>query len=217
MLSIESGAPRQQAGVVMMITLIVLVAMTLAGLSLTRSVDTSGLIAGNLAFHESALQSVDPALEKAVDWMEGNANNVANPNGESVLYGLVPANGYTAWGDSAPGATQINPTVDPETGLQTQTWDQFWTTVLAANGRTVTLSGEDAAGNTVSYSIQRLCAAAGAVALSCSLPPNSAITGQSQSGGSSNLNFQNSAYYRITVRIDGPHNTVAYAQALASM
>ena len=41
---------RKQSGVVLFISLIILVAMSLAGIALIRSVDTSNLIAGNLAF-----------------------------------------------------------------------------------------------------------------------------------------------------------------------
>jgi Tfp pilus assembly protein PilX len=39
-----------QQGVVLLMALIMLVALTLAGIALVRSVDTTNLIAGNLAF-----------------------------------------------------------------------------------------------------------------------------------------------------------------------
>ena len=44
--------PGGQSGVVLFIALIVLVAMSLAGVALVRSVDTNLLIAGNLAFKQ---------------------------------------------------------------------------------------------------------------------------------------------------------------------
>ena len=52
-----SGLPSRQAGAVLIIALFVLIAMTLSALSLMRSVNTTNLIAGNLAFHESAVLS----------------------------------------------------------------------------------------------------------------------------------------------------------------
>jgi Tfp pilus assembly protein PilX len=50
---------RAQQGVVLFIALIVLVAMSLAGIALMRSVDTNVLIAGNLAFRQGATMAGD--------------------------------------------------------------------------------------------------------------------------------------------------------------
>ena len=57
---------RRQRGVVLFISLIVLVAMTLAGVALVRSVDTTNLIAGNLAFKQGATLSGDAAIETEI-------------------------------------------------------------------------------------------------------------------------------------------------------
>src|SRR6185436_14173310 len=63
-------APRNaQRGVVLFIALIVLVAMTLAGIGMMRSVDTNNLIAGNLAFMNAALSAGDAAIEVARNWV----------------------------------------------------------------------------------------------------------------------------------------------------
>jgi Tfp pilus assembly protein PilX len=58
-----------QRGVVLFIALIVLVAMTLAGLAMMRSVDTNNLIAGNLAFKNAAASAGDAAVEAARTWV----------------------------------------------------------------------------------------------------------------------------------------------------
>lgn len=50
---------RAQQGVVLFVALIILVAMTLAGIALMRSVDTNVLIAGNLAFRQGATMAGD--------------------------------------------------------------------------------------------------------------------------------------------------------------
>src|SRR3989304_2733091 len=60
------SAAGSQKGMVLFIALIVLVAMTLAGLALVRSVDTANVIAGNLAFQPSTLQAGDRGVEAAV-------------------------------------------------------------------------------------------------------------------------------------------------------
>ena len=47
----------RQGGVVLMIALIILVALTLGGIALVRSVDTTNLISGNLAFQQAATRA----------------------------------------------------------------------------------------------------------------------------------------------------------------
>ena len=44
------AGPRKQRGTMLIIALIVLVAMTLAGIATMRSVDTATVMAGNIAF-----------------------------------------------------------------------------------------------------------------------------------------------------------------------
>lgn len=63
------AARSAQQGVVLFIALIVLVAMTLAGLAMMRSVDTNNLIAGNLAFKNAASSAGDAAIEAARGWV----------------------------------------------------------------------------------------------------------------------------------------------------
>ena len=75
----RGGARRaRQAGVVLMMALIVLVAMTLAGIALVRSVDTSNIIAGNLAFKQAATNSGDTGVEAAAAWLAANSAALNN-------------------------------------------------------------------------------------------------------------------------------------------
>src|SRR4029450_482258 len=64
--------PRRERGAILFIALIVLVAMSLAGIALMRSVDTNVLIAGNLAFRQGATSAGDWGIESARIWMTGN-------------------------------------------------------------------------------------------------------------------------------------------------
>ena len=54
--------PRKQEGVVLMVALIVLIAMTLAGIGIMRSIDTGTLVAGNIGFRQGAVASADLSL-----------------------------------------------------------------------------------------------------------------------------------------------------------
>jgi Tfp pilus assembly protein PilX len=184
--------------VVLVIALIVLVAMTLAGIALVRSVDTTNVIAGNLAFHQAATHSGDQGVEAAITWL--TANNT------TTLF----ADNYS--GTPASSHAYLAARSDPANG---QSWDAFWNATLA--GQAATLPA-DAGGNTISYVIHRMCQSVGdPAATSCSFAPACNTNGQSQVGGNAFCAHSRQPYYRITSRIVGPRNTVSYIQAIVAM
>lgn len=194
-----------QKGAVLIITLIVLAAMTLAVIALVRSVDTTNVIAGNLAFKQSATHSGDIGVEAGISWLQLNAG--------PTLWNDNIANGYSATRQ------------DPAAG---QTWDAFWT-VLVNAGQVVPLDANadgvadvDAAGNSLFYTIQRLCNATGdpaAPGTGCSVVPAAAATSDSssQDAGTIALQYSGQVYYRITTRINGPRNAVSYIQSIVAL
>jgi len=189
----------RQRGAVLFISLIVLVAMTLAGIAIMRSVDTATLIAGNLAFKQSTIQSSDNGVEQAYTWLVANRATLANTN---------LASGYVS---ARPGA-------DPD-------WNDPLTWASA-----VTL-GADAAGNTASYLVHRLCncqntlynaPCATGEAQQCALTTASSTPpppgeGDSFSVGAPGYLEDPMVYYRITVRTQGPRNTASYVQSMVAM
>ena len=50
----SSAVPCRQRGVVLFVALIAMVVMSLAGVALIRAVDTTGSVAGNIAFREAS-------------------------------------------------------------------------------------------------------------------------------------------------------------------
>lgn len=193
---------RAQSGVVLAIMLIVLVAMTLAAISMVRSVDTTNLIAGNLSFQQAATHSGDTGIELASTWLAANAVGATLDIDDST-------NGYVAGGLNAGPDLTANPP---------QTWNDYWVKTLAA--RAVKATQVDAAGNTVSYIIDRMCNSAGGVTSGASCVGSPTVTlasGNSEEAGEKQLNASSGVYYRITVRVDGPRNTVSYVQAVVSM
>lgn len=195
----QSPSRKPQSGVVLIISLIVLVAMTLAALALIRSADTGNLIAGNMAFQQAATHSAEVGIESAVTWLDAAS--------EATLESDNPTNGYVANGSDsshAPGAAD------------SYSWDQFWAGNIKDSARVVTATEADQAGNTVSYIIDRLCNAVGAKSrTNCVLSPETRVgVGNSAGVGSSQFNAPISVYYRITVRVEGPRNTVSYVQSV---
>ena len=182
----------QQHGAVLLISLVVLVIMTLSALALIRSVNMTNLIAGNLAFRESALLSPERSTEAAMTWLAGA--------GTATLNAASAENGYQAV------------RTDPSAA---QSWDALWQDTL--KGQAVTDS-VDVAGNTVSYVIHRLCDAAGSPqVVNCAKPPN-ANAGGSQTGGGGPLPQTDSqVYYRITTRVAGPRSTTVYTQTIVAI
>lgn len=196
------GKPRKQAGVVLIIALIVLVAMTLAAIALVRSVDTNNIIAGNMAFQQAATHSGDRGVEAAINWLQ--TNNIA---GGSALNTDDSTNGYNTSG--------ILAAQNPAAG---KSWDDYWTSSLV--NKTKSLALDSATGNTVSYVIDRLCNGPGAPTggASCIKSPVVTLaTGNAEEAGQLPINSPSVVYYRITVRIAGPRNTVSYVQTVVAM
>ncbi len=206
----------RQQGVVLMMALIVLVVLTLAALALTRSVYTSNVLAGNLAFQQAATHSADTGIEAAITWLENNRAATADTATAAACAGATGANVLTC---TQTGRGYSPTRQDPAAG---QSWANFWTT-LQTNGQTLSLTA-DAAGNTVSYAIQRMCSTTGdaqAVGNDCAIAP--LATASTCAGGSScdaqkvNLNSVGQVYYRITVRVDGPRNTQSLVQSMVAL
>lgn len=200
----RSAGPRRQEGVVLMIALIVLVAMTLAGLGMIRSIDTGTMVAGNIGFRESAVASGDTGIEAARTWLMANINSLDSDQIASGYYstrqdnldftGNMTAGGTDGvdWGGSDP--SQPVKAFDAGTAL-------------------------DSTGNHVYYLIQRMCSIPGSInapAQSCTTISQNGL-GSTQSApeySSYGLAVTNEVYYRVTSRVDGPKNTVSYVQAV---
>jgi len=183
---------RAQRGAILFIALIVLVAMSLAGLALMRGVDTGALIASNLAFRQSATAAGDSGIEAGRAWLLSSSG--------ASLYTDNPSNAYYS-------TFQTN--VDLVGGDATKTpFD--WSTAVDA--------GTDAAGNQVSYVIQRMCELPGDPAsVSCLRAAGVSGTSSGSKGAASYggyaISAPTGAFYRITVRVTGPRNTVSFVQA----
>lgn len=206
--------PQHERGIVLIMALIVLVALTLGALALTRSVYTSNAIAGNLAFQKAATHSADLGIEAAVAWLENNNGKISSTESESCTSDVgssVLACNHTTQGYVA---NRQDPT-------GTQSWAAFWKDNIAGQAKSL---ATDNAGNTVSYVIHRMCASSGdaqSTANDCTVAPTASSS--TCSGGSScdaqrvNLDSVSQVYYRITVRVVGPRNTQSYVQSLVAL
>jgi Tfp pilus assembly protein PilX len=210
--------PGRQRGVVLILTLIVLVAMTLAVIALVRSVDTGNVVAGNLAFRQGAVQTGDAGTEAAIAFLRtGNAGAaIANTTLSNTDHPMGnPGDGYYAeiqnldmTGNGAPGLARVNWEGNNCNGAPP-----------AAGCVQPSATIQVIPGYTAQYVIQRLCPGTGAMSQT-----NFCVTFQatgSQSPVRDAINYQNSGrlsagatpYYLITSRVLGPRNTVSYVEA----
>lgn len=215
--------PRRQCGVVLLIALIVLVAMTLAGIGMMRSIDTSVLISGNLAFKQSTTQAADRGTSDGYNVLMA----VAQVAADRPLLLLAPGSACPAGATAAlcPGSAVNIPGYTPTplaacevtntcVGAELSWWNTAanWaaapsSTVTDANGRTVA---------TVSYLTHRMCTVAGAstnVNNTCQTATGLSSSGNSQKHNAPGLT-SNNVFFRITARAVGPRGTVSVTQTL---
>ena len=184
-------APRNERGVVLVISLIVLVALTLAGIALVRSTDTANVISGNMAFRMGALQAVDTGVESAFAATTSDTGFFAAPNvAASTAEGQYFPTINDAGGDGMP--------------------DVDWSTV----------PGTTVQDNTVRWVVERLCSVnvsgsqSEQIAESCAVVPGA--YNSSQRGGAAVRNPTQNTTYRATVRVEGPRNTLVIGQAIVA-
>lgn len=178
----------RQQGVVLLIALTVLVAMSLAGVALMRSVDNTVVVAGNLAFKTASVQVADYGSQQAVTWLAANSAGTGLQN-TNLTRGY-----YSSRPPDEPNWYDVN----------------SWQDAYALNGGL-----PDSSGNVIRFVIHRMCSNPDvAPDESCSMyfPKSSATEGQSKSTGSPMYEGIPQIYYRVTTRVEGPRNNVTVVQ-----
>ena len=201
--------PSGQHGVALFFALICMVAIMLSAVMLVRSVDTTTLIMGNLAFQQSATRSGDGGSEAAIAWLANaqTANAATSPLNDPLHPFNVdnPVAGYYASTDPAKSLTS--------TSGSHFNWDNTDSLGLAP----------DAAGNTIRYIIQRMCQASSVAVANT----NCLFSGAKLDNNGQNVPLPQqicngpgcpvagqTPMIRVTSKVTGPKNTVSYVQAL---
>lgn len=186
----QMNVARQQ-GVVLFIALIVLVVMSMAGIAMNRSIETSLGVAGNLAFRKSTLQGTEKAMANAISWLDNNRamlNRIGDVDSAATGYYFAPT--------KAKGSDNA--------------WtNAYWTGAFDA--------GTDTLGNKLSYKIERMCeesnkAYADTTCLLGNPTDTNTNNGNTATGG---FQFQPPPplVLRITARAVGPRNSTSVVQA----
>ncbi len=194
----KARSRRAQSGVVLFIALIVMVALSIAGIALVRSVDTGLSVTANLGFRQASIPPSTWAVENAVAAMfEKNLI----PDLDQVKLDQ----NYYPYRFEIKNSGKVEDEAGVPYDLQGLKPDNYPSTFVAEN---------DAAGNTIRYVIERMCLDAGpATAANCDMSPPK----KSEATTAMELTkpeLIRVPFYRLTVRVDGPNNTTTFAQAM---
>jgi len=189
----------RQRGVVMFIAIVALVILMLAAVALVRSVNTSTIIAGNLAMKQSATTSGDRGLTDAAVELSDiyNANLALDASLDSAHpYNVLDvANGYY-------------PTVGTINLTDSTPWGLITAPVVV-----------DASGNSIQYIVERLCRPGAGVVLqttaNCLFDIAEAVIPEIPPEPNIGLLLSGSRpMFRITSRITGAKSTLSYVQSI---
>jgi len=191
--TLQALAPKHVRGVALLMSLIALIAMSLTAMALLRSVDTGNVIAGNLAFRQSAVQAVDLGMEAAFTAVQSAASLAAlNANASDKTY-------YATMFAQEPSelTTTTTPAVD---------WRNLAVATTANGGA-----------YEIRYVVDRLCSTTAVTEETA--PDLCYVTKKSPKCDSHDPNkmeecsIPQGIYYRATIRVSGPRNTVGWAQS----
>lgn len=224
-MSVLTACPnrKNQRGVVLVIALIALVALSLAGIAMMRSVDAGNLISGNMSFKQASVVMSDFAMNRAMAHITGGV--ITDRNNNFSTYYFATPRPLDQFGvpdvlssdipppplpfQRVPSCLRLDPTNPSNTSI-TPNATTFW--ILDGNNNNT--------GFCASFVIERMCSSAGVTK-----PPKTDYCVLSSSGGLSaggglgtgeKLKSQESPYYRITIRTEGPSNTQSYVQGFLS-
>lgn len=191
-------APRRERGIVVFVALIAVVLLSLAAVGLMRSVHTSTMVVGNLAFRQAAQVLSAAAVERAIYEMFPPSAVIADlfvHNTARNYYASIQPNQDR---NGVPRALQGDPAVNyAPLGAQVIT--------------------DNPTGNVARYVVERMCdddaIGIAATQKDCEMiPPKQSAAKETQL--KKGITLPRIPYYRVTVRVDGPGNSMAYSQAM---
>jgi hypothetical protein len=206
----------------MLIALFALVLLLLGATALVRSVDTSTLIAGNLAFKQDATEAASVGSEQAMAWMESKMDTEPSTFFE---------NDYAAAGYYASSLENLDPTGANSTAtnkLGLVDWDDDSCASAASStyedcvikpwglSPAITVNG-----NSVKWLIIRLCKTTGPMTIVnwCAKPPPTTASSSATERGELNAGgriagAESGPYFRVIVRVIGPRGTASFTETI---
>lgn len=193
--------PSRSRGSVLAVVLVVLVVMMLGGVSLLRSVDTSALLSGNLAFKRDSVNRTSIGLNKAFETMQ-KAEFISNEASDAGC-NPGPCNAASTWIqlNYSPRLLETDSNGVPLILKNKAEFDAKFATIKPIS--------ED--GQEVRFLIERMCTNYGPSDESkCSVSDRYELGGSYRQDKPGSISLP---LYRVTIRSDGVRNTQTYVQA----
>jgi Tfp pilus assembly protein PilX len=201
MTRLKFAAAARQRGVVLIFSLIVLLILAIGAVALLRSVDTSLVSAGNLAFHRDLVNQGEQAVSSVMT--------------QFTTTGLPAGGGLTTTNTtvSLPSANYSAVTLPTNAqGVPLALLDNTAFTTVGSTANDIVPSANSQV--TIRYVIDRLCVATPPTVVA-SIASCVQSTGL-PTGGTANRNTAvappSATIYRVSVRVDGPRSTQAFLQ-----
>ena len=193
---------RHQQGVALIVAMVAIVLLSLAGIAMMRSVETTTSVASNIAFRQGSIGPVNQAIEAAIDALFTSSTIVVQDVDDA-------AHGYYAL---LQPAEQTNGVPYVLAGDYVSMKARYAAAGLPA------VVADPATQTEVRSVIERICTSASPppwpfTIVSCdTLPPR--VTAASTGSSSQPIPLPPIPIFRVTVRVDIPNsNTVAHAQS----
>jgi type IV pilus assembly protein PilX len=209
--SFNHSSMNRQRGIVMIVALVVLIALTIASIGLLRSVDTASTITGNLGVKKDLYRVSNLGVQSALQNLALiRVSNELPPASDATRSYYATA----ALPTDVRGIPQIlvNAPVPLIPGGATGWAGEFSLPVVADTGGGVTAAG----GYLFRYVAERLCPFEGVSdpAINVCREATGAASFVPAGSFTQTLTQGGSVYIRLTLRIDGPKNSTSYFQAM---
>ena len=201
----QFASAMRQRGVVLIFALLVLLIMAIGAVAILRSVNSSLLSSGNLAFHRDLVNQAEQAVSSVMTEFKTTGLPLGGGSTTTNTTASLPAANYSA--TTLPTNAQ---------GVPLALLNNAAFALVATPG--LAPAGNDIAGRTsdvtIRYIIDRLCTATPptVIATSTTCVQSTGLP----TGGTANRNTAvappSATVYRISVRVDGPRNTQAFLQ-----
>lgn len=203
-------APARQRGVVLFIVLLVMVVMALAAAALVRSVDVGNLAAGNLSFKQGALSATDIGVEAAIARFRTGGALASSLTTESN----IATQAYFATIQPTDARGVPTALLNPATFDAAHAGNCFWANATwSSSPKACTASAASSDLGQVRFLIDRQCTVEGPYNdTACNYIGQTGATGGSDN--TTHTGVENAPVYRVTVRVDGPKNTVSFSQVV---
>lgn len=202
----------RERGTTLFVALIMLLTMSIAAVSLVRSVDSTVVITGNLAFQQAALQAADFGIEQAAKDLQNNPKETYWSTGSASAEKDKANYRPVMFARNQTGQPKVSGYTVNIAGVPSVDWSGIPKIIPSPNDPVIPDGFE------VQYLIDRMCIGTPPIT---DLASNCMSSGVSQPGGSkagglgkASFTWVHSVQYRLTVRVTGPNNAQSFVQVV---